>query len=350
MIKVLMCGSDRKEKGGMNSVIDQLLENEWVNDITLDYLATHISGNLLKKLLYFIRAYLKLIELLIKNRFDVVHIHMSYKGSFFRKYQIAKLCKRYNKRVIIHLHGSEFKDFFEQGNSILKRKIIRLFSSVDYTVVLGDSWREFIVDIAPKANVCIINNAVSIPEYKVREFNTTVTFLFLGALIKRKGIKDLLEASKRLLDDGIDKFKILIAGSGIEEENLKKYCEESNIVTKIEFLGWIDKKEKKELFEKSDVMILPSYNEGLPVAILEGIAYGLPIISTSVGSIKEAVIQDINGFVYDPGDVSSLRRNMEIMIEDREKRMEFSNNSRKIAEQKFSEKLFFDKIEKIYKN
>ena len=106
MIRILMCSTSRSEKGGMNSVIDQLMDHNWSKEYQFSYLATHISGNTLKKSIYFINSYIKLFYLLVRDKFDIIHIHMSYKGSFYRKYYISRLCKKYNKKVIIHLHGS----------------------------------------------------------------------------------------------------------------------------------------------------------------------------------------------------------------------------------------------------
>lgn len=346
--RVLMCSSARSEKGGMNSVIDQLMDHDWGDEFEFTYLATHISGNPVKKSLFFARSYLRLKKLIKKNTFDIIHIHMSYKGSFFRKYYVTKLCKKNNKKVIIHLHGSEFKDFYYSGDENRKAKIQELFNLADVTIVLGESWREFITSISPKANVVIVNNAVKIPDIDEKKLHERVTFLFLGALIKRKGVMDLLQATKQLADTGITNFKILIAGSGEEEQNLKNYVTENKISDHVEFLGWVGNDDKPGLFEKSDVLVLPSYNEGLPIAILEAMSYGLPIISTNVGSIAEAVQEGKNGFLIALGDVNALADSMIKFTIDTELWKKESSISIKICEEKFSENVFFENIERVY--
>ncbi|KMW20219.1 PssE/Cps14G family polysaccharide biosynthesis glycosyltransferase [Enterocloster citroniae] len=164
--RILMCSSARTEKGGMNSVIDQLMDHTWEDGLEFSYLATHITGNPIKKVFFFVRAYAQLKGLIEKNTFDIIHIHMSYKGSFYRKYVVTKLCKKHRKQVIIHLHGSEFKDFYNKGSSKLRKKIIELFTIADVTIVLGDDWKEFIKNIAPNSNVVVINNAVPIPKLR----------------------------------------------------------------------------------------------------------------------------------------------------------------------------------------
>lgn len=347
-IRVLMCSSDRKEKGGMNSVIDQLMEHQWGEAFQFSYLATHVTGNPIKKTLFFFRAYFKLVYLLKKNTFDIIHIHMSYKGSFYRKYYVAKLCKKNKKKVIVHLHGSEFKDFYNNGDEKLKRRIRELFSNVDYSIVLGNDWKDFIKQIAPNSKVSVINNAVKIPDITEKEENKIPTLLFLGALIKRKGVEDLFEAINKIKMCGSNHIKVLIAGSGVEENALKEYVIKHSLQDMVEFLGWVNNEQKIRLLLKSDVLVLPSYNEGLPIAILEALSYGLPVISTNVGSIAEAVVDDYNGYLFTPGAVEQLGTYIKKIVQDRNLLSELSYNSRTIAKAKFAEDVFFDKVAKLY--
>lgn len=346
--RILMCSSARTEKGGMNSVIDQLMDHTWEDGLEFSYLATHITGNPIKKVFFFVRAYAQLKGLIEKNTFDIIHIHMSYKGSFYRKYVVTKLCKKHRKQVIIHLHGSEFKDFYNKGSSKLRKKIIELFTIADVTIVLGDDWKEFIKNIAPNSNVVVINNAVPIPKLRKKKEKEELIFLFLGALIKRKGVIDLLKAVNKMKVDGINDFKLLLAGSGDEETALKKYIYDNSLTECTEFLGWIDNNRKSQILSECEVLVLPSYNEGLPIAILEAMSYGLPIISTNVGSISEAVISGVNGYLFAPGDVEALAREMKQMIMDRIYWKKCSMNARNICESKFSEYVFFEKMTKIY--
>ena len=349
-VHILMCGSARSEKGGMNSVIDQLMDNKWDEKLVFSYLPTHISGNKLKKTLYFFKSYLNLNRLIKKDFFDIIHIHMSYKGSFYRKYYVTKLCKKYNKKVIIHLHGSEFKDFYNTGNDKRKKQIAELFSIADKIIVLGADWEKFILSIVPKANVVIINNAIRIPKLTKNKNNKELQFLFLGALIKRKGVIDLLNAVNLMKNNGVKNFKLIIAGEGEEENRLKSYVVENELSDNVKFLGWVDNDTKPQILMNADVLVLPSYNEGLPIAILEAMSYGLPIISTDVGSISEAVINDCNGFLIKPGDIDSLAKDMSKMVLDREYCDSLSSASRKICEDKFGDKKFFEKIQNIYLN
>lgn len=347
-IRVLMCGSERNEKGGMNSVIDQLMNHDWASNITLSYCATHISGNLIKKILFFSKAYLNINKELKEDSFDIIHMHMSYKGSFYRKYYIAKKCKKYNKKVIIHLHGSEFKDFYRNGNGMLKNKIKQLFTFVDKTIVLGTDWQQFILEIAPNAHIEIINNAIYIPKLGKKSESDIPNLLFLGALIKRKGVIDLLKSLAELNKENINSYILNIAGSGDEESNLKEYVNENNLTNNVKFLGWINSDKKRNILESTDIFVLPSYNEGLPIAILEALSYGIPVISTNVGSISEAVLDNKNGYLFEPGDIMALKNSLKNLILNSNIRKELAKNARKIALDNFSEDIFFEKIRRIY--
>ena len=262
---------------------------------------------------------------------------------------MTKLCKKYNKKVIVHLHGSEFKEFYNGGDVKRKRRIRELFSIADVSIVLGEDWKKFILKIAPEANIVVINNAVAFPNIENKRTCENRTFLFLGALIKRKGVADLLAAVNQMKKQGISKFRVLIAGSGEEEQQLKDYVKINGLQNHVFFRGWITKEQKPELLQKSDVLVLPSYNEGLPIAILEAMSYGLPIISTKVGSIAEAVKENENGFLIEPGDVDALTCAMTNLISDSALWKKESNRSREICQKKFSEDVFFQAVEKVYR-
>lgn len=161
-------------------------------------------------------------------------------------------------------------------------------------------------------------------------------------------MQDLLKALNKMQQNGINGWHMLIAGSGEEEVALKEYVKKNSLEEQVEFLGWINKDKKNDLLMKSDVLILPSYNEGLPMAILEAMSYGLAIVSTDVGSINEAVNNGLNGYVYNPGDVEALERIITKLVADDELWKKQSRESRRICIEKFSEDTMFARIDKIW--
>lgn len=348
--RVLIIGSDSSVKGGITSVIDRFLNHQWCG-IESELLPTYIEGGAIKKIVFFLKNLFKYISKLFKNSFDIAHIHMSYKGSFFRKYIIAKLGKLFNKKVILHLHGSEFEVFYNNSNVFIKKLIVNLFECCDLVIVLGKNWEVFIRRIAPKSKISILNNAVRLPNYTVKWNEYKINILFLGVLIKRKGIYDLIEAIKLLNEKGIIKEKrlnFIIGGSGLEEENLKRKIMEYNLNEFVEMSGWVNGNMKEELLRKSQIFILPSYNEGLPMAILEAMSYGIPIIATDVGSISEAVSEECTGYLIEKNSPTQISNKICKIIDSDWQTL--SRNCLEKIKENFDEKVYFEKIEKIYLN
>jgi len=171
-----------------------------------------------------------------------------------------------------------------------------------------------------------------------------VKILFLGRLGKRKGIYDLIDAAKHLKSRNIE---IDLFGDGNLEE-FKKLIEDNNLQEKVKIMGWISGEKKDEVLRNSDIFILPSYSEGLPMSILEAMAVGLPVISTPVGGIPEAVEDGINGFLVKAGDCVELTKKIDLLADDRALREEMGEQGYRIAKEKFDIKIIIKNLQEIY--
>lgn len=349
-IKVLMIGNHQSVKGGITSVIQQLLAYDWESvGVEMNFLPTYIETSSIKKIAYYTRAYRNIKRTMRFNKPVVVHIHMSYKGSFYRKYLIHKLCKKYDIPDIIHLHGSEFQKWYSESNARVKKKIKNLLAESSSFIVLGEKWNRAIKEIEPSTKTIVVSNTVPIPKETVSWKNNPFQILFLGVLIKRKGVADLIQAIALLKKaDKLSNIRFIIAGSGSEEESLKHLANELQVESWIEFTGWTDGKSKEKYIKESQALILPSYNEGLPIAVLEAISYGLPVISTDVGDMSAAIKNERNGFLIKPGDVSELANSILKISSDEEKYTQMVKNSKKIAIEEFSDDNYLEKLLRCY--
>ncbi|PEA84138.1 hypothetical protein COL60_12140 [Bacillus pseudomycoides] len=350
-INVLTVSSDLSVKGGITSVVKEITESISSKEINMRFLATHINGNPFKKIFFYIRALFRLFFYIKRYDIGIVHMHMSYRGSFYRKYFVYKISKLLRCKVVLHLHGSEFEIFYNTSSKLSKYMIVNLLDNVDVIIVLGDSWKSVISSIAPKSNVVILKNAVQLVNKSVKFNADNIRFLFLGALIKRKGIYDLIEAIKELDLSGFLKrqnIKFLIAGEGIESNDIRELTKNYHIEEYIELLGWIKGSEKSEVLASTSVLILPSYNEGLPVAILEAMNYGIPVISTNVGSIGEVVKTNDTGVLIKPGDINGLVSAIKEIIQEN-KWNKMSIECKKIIKENHNSENFIEEIKTIYK-
>lgn len=349
---VLMVGSSLSVKGGITTVIKGFLENKF-NDIILYYVPTYTEGSRLKQIIYYLYSVIKIIYYLIVKKIDIVHIHVSERGSFYRKNIIFNISKFFHKKIITHMHGAEFKEFYSNSSINQKHKIIKFLVESDKVIALGDSWSKYIQSLDSKIDIEIMQNFVS----EVKEtstFNTNkVNILFLAVVTKRKGIFDLVESVSNLVKyEDIRKYKIkvIIAGSGVEEESVKKKVIEKGLEEYFDFRGWIDNTEKINTLLESQIFVLPSYNEGLPVSILEAMSYGIPIISTNVGSIEDAVKDDYNGIIINPGNIDMLTDSIIRLIKNKRDWEKFSINNKLLVSQKYNSNIYFDNMENIYKS
>ncbi|HPI00393.1 MAG TPA: glycosyltransferase, partial [Chitinophagaceae bacterium] len=131
-----------------------------------------------------------------------------------------------------------------------------------------------------------------------------------------------------------NKIKLHIGGDG-DVKKLLKIIQENDLRNIVEYLGWVSNNEKNNLLLHSDIYMLPSYAEGLPVSILEAMSYGMPIISTNVGGIPEIVKHQYNGLLFQPGDIDAIENALQFFINQPQKIEEYGNHSLELIQPYF---------------
>ena len=350
MIRVLTVGNHPSVKGGITSVIDQIRAHDWAADgVEMRFIPTYVEKNNLLKLGYFGFAYLRILARMLFHRPDAVHIHMSYKGSFTRKYAIHRLCRRFGVRDILHLHGSEFESWYDSCPPDKQAQIRRLLRECDRFIVLGDKWDAAVRRIEPQTRTLVVSNTVAIPAQTAAWDDAECRILFLGVLIRRKGVEDLLNAVRQLVDSGRwGHKKLILAGTGAEEERLKEQCAALGLNDSVTFAGWTAGEKKTALMRSCQVLVLPSYHEGLPMAILEAMSYGMPVVATDVGDVSSAVRTGENGWLIAPGDIERLADAI-AAADDPAVWSAYAQASRRIAENEFSDSRYFARLAGVYR-
>lgn len=345
-IRVCMLGSDLSVRGGMSAVVSQLLKHQWSRDVQIEYIPTHETGSLLGRCLVFARGYLRLRRLLKDRRADLVHLHMSQRGSFCRKYILYRLAKHFRVPTVLHLHGSEFMQFYAAAPAGTKARVRELLRGCDRVLTLGRNWARNIRSIEPRARLQVLHNAVEIPRENTDWNDHSIELCYLGVLTPRKGVGDLLQALALLKNSG--SFHLTVAGTGEDQPRLEELCRELELQTEVTFTGWIDEATKCRLLCNAQCFVLPSYNEGLPVGILEALSYGVPVVCTNVGSSDEAVLDGQNGRLVQPGDPEALADAIRTVTAQREDWERLSRCARQTAQAGFDERYTFSQLEDIY--
>ncbi|MBC1975258.1 glycosyltransferase family 4 protein [Listeria booriae] len=318
-MNILMVGPDTNEKGGIATVIANFKQHFKNDSHNLFFLSSWSGAHKWQTEWRAIRTIRRTIA---QNNIDIVHFHVAQKGSFFRKALLKKLVPRRCK-VVFHMHASQFDVFYKNSNSLLKNWIRRTFNQTDHVVVLGENWAEFYRKLT-RTPVSVIQNAVYIPEELLYNQNarTIVTF---GRVGERKGSYDLLQVAKQI-QPAFPDVRFVLYGDG-EIDNVAAEIQMLGL-TNVTLGGWVSKEEQKTILASSMLHFLPSYHEGLPMAILETMAAGIPNIATHVGGIADAIVDGQNGFLTAPGDITNMTNKITKLLSHPSLREEFSSNAR----------------------
>lgn len=316
-IHVLMIGPDRSVHGGISAVVNNYYEAGLDNRVDLKYIGTMKEGSKAYKLLVAIKAYREFCHEL--KWADVVHVNVASDNSFRRKALFIKKAKQAGKKLVIHQHGGDFRTFFyEQNNAGGRKKIVDTLCMADKLIVLSEGWKEFFSEVISKEHkkpvINVLNNTISIP--KEAEVSTKLygehKLLFLGRICKDKGISELIEAVDTLSKEfpGIH----LYLGGIYEDEGYRSLIDKHTDT--MTYLGWIDGETKREYLKKCDILVLPSYYEGFPVSVIEGMAYGCAVAATRVGAVPEIIEDGTDGILIEPKDSVSLTEGLRELLSD----------------------------------
>ncbi len=341
-MKILITVPDLRKQGGVTALFKMLNLNAHEN---VRYFNIH--GNLPKLKVFRV---IELIYLFTKFSFivafkDIVHINPSLdRKSFLRDGVFTFLAKLMNKRVMVYWHGwqleFEEKIYQERRLYLFFRKT---FLKADMHVVLGNIFREKLENLGVDKNRVRIETNSADDRFinrnkldKKLEKESVVTLLFLSRVEIEKGIFIAIDAVRILREKRKELNIILqIAGEGSALAQVKEYIKQ-NEIKGIELSGYVAKEEKHLALSKADILILPSYTEGMPVTIIEGMLYGLPVISRPVGGIPDWVYEGENGYLLLSKDPEDFAETISQLIDDPVTYQIISDNNQRKARKLFT--------------
>lgn len=322
--KVLTLGCDwRYPLGGVARVLNSYNLYVYKN---FRFVKTTREGCLFVKICTLISAIISLILYCIFSDVKIIHIHGSSYNSFKRKSVLIRVAKFFNKKIVYHIHGGEYHTFYRKN----VKKVKEILSMTDVIITLSNSWKDFFVNEVGCENVVVVPNITPYcPPRMKMESRRVKNVVFIGTLCRNKGVYDIVQMCIDYQNFLRNHIKIYLCGSG-EVDEVRRLVDEHGISDIVSCTGAVDYEKISEMLNMCDVYILPSYNEGLPISILEAMSHGLPIISTPVGGIPEIVTDGINGYLITPGDTEQLYSVLEtIMFDDiKRKKMGAASYSR----------------------
>ncbi|MCH2101410.1 MAG: glycosyltransferase [Planctomycetes bacterium] len=343
-VRVAMLGLGLDTTTGIATVVKNWISSGYAERVELNYISTNsaqVPGQKFRKIYECLRAYVRLT--LALPRTDVVHLHVAMYGSFWRKQIPFHLARLFCRKTIVHLHGSEFKQFHAQGGWLRKNMIRTMFSRSSAAMMLSEQWRDWLHSVCThKPEVEIIYNTAKRRENPDRAGRSEVTISLMGRLGKRKGTYDLIEAFEKVVAQ-YPHARLMLPGDG-EIDEVRALVAERGLSEVIEIPGWVSGDAQDALWDRTDIYTLPSYNEGLPGSVLEAMSAGLPCISTPVGGIPEAVRDGETGYLVEPGDVNGLAEALGRLVADEKLRLRMGAMGLTLLKQKFDIDKIVDQV------
>ena len=345
--RVVMLGPALSVKGGVSSV-EALLIDALSDRFDIKHVATLSEGGSFTKLATAITALGRFIGLAVTWRPDLVHVHFASRASFWRKSIFIVVAKVFGMKVVGHAHGAQFNIFYDIESGPIRRFLIRaLFRRFDRLVAISSWWHDYYITMRACPTE-LIPNPVRQQVAIVRVDHGERTVLMMGRLGERKGVYDLIQAIPIVLAS-CPQTRFVLAGDG-DIERCRALVAQFPWADRVSIPGWTSGDERLRLYRAADLFVLPSYNEGLPMAILEAMSFGLPVVSTPVGGIPELVQNGRNGTLVAPGDVGGLASAISALLSDVNRLRAYGEQSKSIVDNTFELKLVAARFGRLYES
>jgi glycosyltransferase involved in cell wall biosynthesis len=312
-----------------------------------------------------LRAFVALLRTIFRVQPDVVHTHTAKAGALGRLAALVyNMTRRRSRRtLVVHtFHGHVFESYFSPALSRVVRIAERgLGLASDRIVTISPRQQHDIVErfrIAPSAKTLIVplgldlESLLTMPGLAVtlREdigiAADDIVVGFAGRFVPIKDLPTLLRAFARAVAQ-VPHLSLVLAGDGPERETVMSLTRELDITGAVHLLGWVD--DLPRFYATLDICVLSSLNEGTPVAAIEAMAAGVPVVATAVGGVPDVVEHDISGLLVAAGDVEALADALVQLATNPMVRARMGKAGRALARARYSHLRLVDDIEQIYR-
>jgi glycosyltransferase involved in cell wall biosynthesis len=323
---VLVTGPHRAAVSGVSTHVNQLMGSRLAEDFELVHFQVGSEGReegRLRRWLRLVSSPLALLAAIVFREVAVVHLNTSLNvRAFWRDLAYLLVAKALRARVLWQVHGGALpEDFFKgrMGRAFLRR-VLQL---PDQVVVLARIELEAYDRFVPGQRVALVPNGIECrPFVRVPTVCSRSDFplrlVYIGRIEREKGLYETLQAIHLARELGVD-VRIIIAGQGSETAALVRQATALGISQRVHFIAPVFGDAKVRLLGTADVALLPSYAEGLPYALLEAMAAGVPVIATAVGAIPDVVTEGIHGHLVQARSARAIAAAIMSINRDRER-------------------------------
>ena len=349
--RVLMVGMHlTKTRGGITTLITEILKSALKDEFEFTYIESQAEdfGKFGKAFLA-LQAIIRFIWICFWKRPKLVYVHLGSNASLYRESIFIFLAKLFGQKVIAHFHAGDIDNYYPFQSKIGKKFIRTAIGVCDSVIAVSHESARQLKNITGSPKISVIPNAIDTSVFNQSNCSAeddsqtdgTIRLLFVGAVGKLKGERDLIKALA-ILRDSKPNLKVSFLGHGAE--NLKGYCEELGVIDFVEYLGAVSMSERIRFFQKADIFVLPTYAEAMPMSVIEAMAAGLPVISTPVGGIPELIEDGVNGLLFSPGDSEALAEKISFLLNNKNLRIELGRKAKKKAREQMDFRPFANQL------
>ncbi|MFZ1908345.1 MAG: glycosyltransferase family 4 protein, partial [Burkholderiales bacterium] len=235
----------------------------------------------------------------------VVDVHAVSGRDLLKNGAVVLAARATRVPVLLRIHGGNFATAYESAGGAERSAVRWILRAADRVVVLSRRWEHVAKSIEPRARMVVIPNSVDCGQYaelSARRPASAQDVLMLASFCERKGHFDAVRAAA-ILKDGHPTVKFLFFGSERDAgalAELRETARSEGVAAIVQFLDPVFGRDKLEQFARAGVFILPSHTENMPMAIMEAMAAGLPVVATNVGAIPEMIEDGETGLLLDP--------------------------------------------------
>ena len=274
---------------------------------------------------------------------DVSAVHITTSGYFalVRDILFMKRLKKKKKRSIYHIHFGRIPEIFARKG--LEYHLLKRAISLATEVIVIDPKTYDVLSKEYSTVVHYIPNPVD--EVSIDDCKSSSTLLFLGNVLKTKGIDELLQAWENITDRYSD-WSLTIAG--FCENEYKEYIEKHFSLKNVNFTGAVKHEDAIEMIKNSSFLVLPSYTEGFPNVVIEAMMCAKAVVATDVGAIAD-ILDGNCGLVIQPQSVEELQNAMNKMIENPDMRLQMGSAGREKALKQYASNVVFEQYSELWR-